>query len=354
MKSLKHQAATPGRRTDLSVCQNCDRSQGEETKEKSTSSDSQTLSVVSDTEHSQVLPNSETKAPTRVIVIGNPGVGKSTIQNTLLQKTVFESGISLGGGLTKSTATCTKGDLTFVDTPGLDDLYNRRTAAKEISAALRGPSTVKMVFVTALEAGRVRSADVCTLQTIVTALREVVGDMTRKYTLIINKCEDSLAQTLTKKDSLELRASVLGPYFAVEEAKQVEIIRAETSIRGKSGTLLNRQAAERLRGLIERAPTIDLPAEPVVRLKLKTYEKNAQQIDEEMRRFYKGSAQNEKISNKRAARNEQKTQFYPQPCVGDEANMERFKARMSHYSNRRGAQKRKWWAEVFGGMFNTP
>ena len=88
----------------------------------------------------------EPMEPFSVIAIGNPGSGKSTTLNYLAQKVVFRSGPSIGSGLTYQLDTetvplaCKNGkkvQVTFCDTPGLNDARKRIAAGEAISKALK-------------------------------------------------------------------------------------------------------------------------------------------------------------------------------------------------------------------------
>ena len=83
--------------------------------------------------------------PFSIIVVGNPGSGKSTTLNYLAQQVLFESGPNFGTGLTykldkKSVSMAINGgtaQVTFCDTPGLNDSGKRVAAGKAISKALK-------------------------------------------------------------------------------------------------------------------------------------------------------------------------------------------------------------------------
>ena len=81
----------------------------------------------------------------RIIAIGNPGCGKSTTLNYLAGKLLFQSGVSIGEGLTYEL---NKEDaevnifgkdvtVTFCDTPGLTDPDLRTKAGEAISKVLK-------------------------------------------------------------------------------------------------------------------------------------------------------------------------------------------------------------------------
>jgi GTPase SAR1 family protein len=129
-----------------------------------------------------------------LILVGNPGSGKSTILNSLIGQAVFSSGVSMGTGRTKSMQTHVSGLVKYSDTPGLDDIRCKKAAAKEIEALLKGSDNIKLVFVITLEKWRVKAADVATIKVVLDSLGQ--GDMTNKFTVLINEASDELAAVL--------------------------------------------------------------------------------------------------------------------------------------------------------------
>ncbi len=68
-----------------------------------------------------------------LIVVGNPGAGKSTIPNTLLGRAHFEAGLNFGDGLTQFFQTVSQDGNKYSDTPALNSLKTRKRAAQEIA-----------------------------------------------------------------------------------------------------------------------------------------------------------------------------------------------------------------------------
>ena len=59
------------------------------------------------------------KTSTKIIAVGNPGVGKSCILNSLAGEKLFESGLSIGTGKTyELDIKRSKTGHQFIDTPG--------------------------------------------------------------------------------------------------------------------------------------------------------------------------------------------------------------------------------------------
>jgi hypothetical protein len=62
-----------------------------------------------------------------------------------------------------------------MDTPGLADVSMREQAAREIESALKKDGNYSIFFMITLEAGRVKPEDVTTINTVMDAVKVVLG-----------------------------------------------------------------------------------------------------------------------------------------------------------------------------------
>lgn len=82
----------------------------------------------------------------KVIMIGNPGVGKSTLLSSLVKgNKSFQSGVAIGKGMTSEFQEISYNGTIYVDTPGFSDIKLREVAAKEIATALSKGGKFKVI-----------------------------------------------------------------------------------------------------------------------------------------------------------------------------------------------------------------
>ena len=117
-----------------------------------------------------------------ILFIGNPGVGKSTLINSLVGKHVAESGLSSGSGLTMQSQEYQHNGYVYIDTPGLSDTKIRTQATQEIEKALKMNGKYRIFFVLALSAGRVRPDDINTVNSVM----ESIAAQNKVFNIIIN------------------------------------------------------------------------------------------------------------------------------------------------------------------------
>jgi predicted GTPase len=132
--------------------------------------------------------------PDEVIVFcGNPGVGKSSLCNSIFQQAIFQSGVSWGSGMTESKQEQVYQSKLYIDTPGLSDTQLRERAAKEIEEALKHNNNYKIVFVATIESGRIRPDDLTTINVVCDAIKTEF-----EYGLIFNKVSEALEEKINQ------------------------------------------------------------------------------------------------------------------------------------------------------------
>jgi len=160
-----------------------------------------------------------------VLFCGNPGSGKSALCNSIFQKTIFQSGPSLGKGMTKEKEEHTHEGIKYIDTPGLSDVVMREKAAKEIEEALKQNGKYKIVFVATLEGGRIKRDDLVTINTVCDAITTEFS-----YGIIFNKVTKTIENLINKDENKDERMAVYlsslhkAPldYIFIEKEKNME------------------------------------------------------------------------------------------------------------------------------------
>lgn len=144
---------------------------------------------------------------TRYVFVGNPGVGKSAMLNSLVGAPKFHSDFNAGAGLTKALQQEQIGTDIFMDTPGLADTELAPLAAGAITEAFKLGGRFKVFFVFTLEAGRVRPEDKSTMELILKAVPEIGST----YGLILNKVSPKAVSNIQEKQETD---KILAALFA--------------------------------------------------------------------------------------------------------------------------------------------
>ena len=104
-----------------------------------------------------------------VVVSGNPGVGKSTILNSILGRYHFTAGVSGDGAGVTSQVTKVRYDydgIYLVDTPGVSEVARSSDNMKTLINAISAQVKAKVMFIMTVDTGRIKPADVLLFQLI--------------------------------------------------------------------------------------------------------------------------------------------------------------------------------------------
>ena len=137
-------------------------------------------------------------------MVGNPGVGTSTLLNSILRHPHFKSGYSLhrvdtGTGLTYQPDIKTIYGINYLDTPELFDIERRKAAANAITMSLKQNGIYLVYFVCTLDHGRLRPDDVTLLRLILDSAKELTT-----YYVIVNQVSRALKRRLDKTGLLDI------------------------------------------------------------------------------------------------------------------------------------------------------
>eukprot|EP00468_Gymnochlora_sp_CCMP2014_P011313 CAMPEP_0167764048 /NCGR_PEP_ID=MMETSP0110_2-20121227/13778_1 /TAXON_ID=629695 /ORGANISM="Gymnochlora sp., Strain CCMP2014" /LENGTH=371 /DNA_ID=CAMNT_0007651333 /DNA_START=28 /DNA_END=1143 /DNA_ORIENTATION=- len=206
----------------------------------------------------------EGKRKGRILLIGNPGVGKSTLINTLLGEKKCKSGLSDDGGgvtLKKNSIVFTSGPWKgweICDTPGLADAKQAELAKKGIEDALKGDCDYKVIFVMTLESNRVRAQEKAAIMAVLNA---VEGGF--NYGVVVNKVTQRAEKKLRSKEDLQ---EILKRCFCMgldNFPHDFCILNRDDDADDADMVLLPEGARQKLMNLIKNIPSLAIPVKNV-------------------------------------------------------------------------------------------
>lgn len=179
------------------------------------------------------------------LLVGNPGLGKSTICTSLTGK-AFKSGLSKGKGLTTIfdhkpvESGPMKGEIVG-DSPGLDDPKTREAAALEISKALKLQAYYKIFFLVRLQNGRMVPSDLDTVKAVMGSLPQ-----NTPYYVIFN-------QIATDQEMEWIHEGEYLTYFHTEPTR-LHAIKMIPSILGGANAVLPAEHLHELSNFMQACP----------------------------------------------------------------------------------------------------
>lgn len=133
-----------------------------------------------------------------VVVLGNMGVGKSTLCNSLVRRIIFPAGFCWISSLTTELKWHDHNGIMYGDTPGFPNVTDVNVACREIglTRALRTGESYAFVFVCVLQAGRPSSSDLKMMR----AVLDAVNDTGLPYSVVFNKVSQQEMELATRDD----------------------------------------------------------------------------------------------------------------------------------------------------------
>jgi len=203
-------------------------------------------------------------------VIGNPGVGKSTLLNSTIGASKFKSGGSKDGkGITGAHQVYEHDGVQYIDSPGLADAdeQRRKQAAVEIGAALKRDGAFRFVFVVVLQQGRVRDEDLTTMKLVLDALADVPGV---QFGVIVNMLPPATFASLAASEEMRKRYQAM---FIVNNIAPTSMLflKREDALEDADQALLGAESSGRLREWLNWLPVIRVQADRVGTVQASAY-----------------------------------------------------------------------------------
>ncbi len=189
-------------------------------------------------------------------------MGKSCLLNSLIGQVHFDSGVSVGSGLTRVLKTVVAPDgNTYSDTPGLEDVEMRERAANEISKAMQSSGDYRIVFVCTLEAGRLSPNDLATVTAVLNAIEREKIAVENRYSVVLNKVSK---QVLDKCQNRAVCDSLVEAFATVKSLSHLGFIPYVHELETSSRKMLPNPAL--LKNFISNAPIIKIPSSAHVKV----------------------------------------------------------------------------------------
>lgn len=176
---------------------------------------------------------------TTLLFIGNPGVGKSTLINSIMRKVQFRAGVSLGAGLTKNfdivNFKAPDGqEFRIADTVGLSDVELRKEAAASIKEGLSSGGRFRIFFVCVLMNGRIQCQDKTTMKLVLESCPDIKAN---KYGIVLNQVRKAELKKLNKPGATQRLYEQL--LAGIEpQTKHISYVENDYDVEGEDDKLL--------------------------------------------------------------------------------------------------------------------
>lgn len=243
-----------------------------------------------------------------IAFLGNPGSGKSTILNTILEDVKSSSGVSTAKGLTEQVLCFETENMLYFDTPGLNDFKKRKLVGEDIQELLERKKSLRLIFVIKTTSGRVNPEDTLTIKIILDCIKGV--DLTNRFGILVNQVTESMMEALSDPKEDSILRECLTQYY---KTKYIEYVPFDKDAYDANDVLLKPYSAAQIRKFIALLPETKPAGTVIERIKMDDYDQRLMELIQVIEDLQKGiKEQNMAIAQDKADYEKEKNKLQAQ------------------------------------------
>mmetsp|Transcript_168236 Transcript_168236/g.540498 ORF Transcript_168236/g.540498 Transcript_168236/m.540498 type:complete len:264 (+) Transcript_168236:191-982(+) len=208
------------------------------------------------------------------MIIGNPGIGKSSFLNGIVQRVAFKAGFAEGGrGVTQVAQEEEHKGIIYVDTPGLTDAEDTFNKAKEITSELKQGGECKFIFMVKQQQGRVVAQDQVMIERVLTAAPQIG----QNYGIIVNQVTPGEKKHLEADSSKNFKDMVALLCRNVPPTKHVILNLFDQDLDSETNVVKEPSAA--IRTFLESVPPVYMNPQQVKDVDGRSMQQMAEEIE---------------------------------------------------------------------------